>query len=139
VTSSSHTVLVCEDDPSLRLLLRIAIEREGHQVVEAGEGRAAIDLARSVSPDLVLVDMGLPDCDGIQVVHALRASPGLESLPILMVTGSIRPDDRLAVEHAGVDGFFSKPFDPTELADEVARLLERRQPGNQGLPIRRLY
>jgi two-component system KDP operon response regulator KdpE len=136
---SAATILVCEDDPSLRLLFRLTIEPHGYRVVEAGDGRSGIELARSTEPDLVVVDMGLPDCSGVEVVQALRKEPMFEKTPILMATGSMQPGDRLAAEDAGVDAFLYKPFNTVRLLAEIEQLLGRREAGDPGLPLRRMH
>lgn len=138
-TAAAATILVCEDDPGLRLLLRLAIEPRGHRVAEAGDGESAILLARLVKPDLVVIDMRLPDCSGIDVVRALRVGPGFETTPILMATGSVQPGDRLAAEDAGVDAFIYKPFSVAGLVDEIERLLKRGEARNAGLRLHRLH
>ena len=139
MNSTVATILVCEDDPSLRLLFRLTIEPYGYRVVEAGDGRSGIELARSAEPDLVVIDMRLPDCSGVEVVRALRDGPALEKTPILMATGSMQPDDRLAAEDAGVDAFLYKPFNMIRLIAEIEQLLGRREIGDSGLPLRRLH
>lgn len=138
-SQSIATILICEDDPSLRLLLRLAIEPRGYRVVEAGDGEAGMALARSVEPDLVVVDMHLPDRSGIDVVRTLRDGPGLATTPILMATGSVQPSDRLAAEDAGVDAFVYKPFDINVLVDEIERLLNRSEPYGSALSLRRIH
>ena len=139
MTSTTTTVLVCEDDPSLRLLFRLTIEPRGYHVVEAGDGRSAIELARSAEPDLAIIDMGLPDCSGIEVARAIRETPALEKTPILMATGSMQPGDRLTAEDAGVDAFLYKPFNMIRLITEIQRLLGKRETVDIGLSLRRLH
>lgn len=139
MTSSTATILVCEDDPSLRLLFRLTIEPHGYRVVEAGDGRSGIELARSSAPDLLIIDMGLPDFTGIEVVRALREESALERTPILMTTGSMQLGDRLTAEDAGVDAFLYKPFDMVRLVTEIQRLLGRRETGRPSLSLRRLH
>jgi DNA-binding response OmpR family regulator len=95
-------------------------------------------LARSVEPDLIIVDMRLPDRSGIDVVRTLRGGLRSKTTPILMATGSAQPDDRLAAEDAGVDAFVYKPFDVVELVDEIERLLQRSS-ANDTVPLRRLH
>jgi DNA-binding response OmpR family regulator len=136
---ATATILVCEDDPSLRLLLRLAIEPRGHRVVEAGDGETCVLLAHSAKPDLVIVDMHLPDRSGIDVVRTLRNGPGLATTPILMATGSVQPDDRLAAEDAGVDAFIYKPFEISGLVGEIERLLGRSESSGAALTLRRLH
>ena len=141
MTSSTATILVCEDDPSLRLLFRLTIEPRGYRVIEAGDGRSGIELARSSAPDLLIIDMGLPDCTGIEVARTLREESALERTPILMTTttGSMQPGDRLTAEDAGVDAFLYKPFDMVRLVTEIQRLLGRRETGRSSLSLRRLH
>ena len=138
-SKAATTILVCEDDPGLRLLLRLAIEPRGHRVIEAGDGAVAILLAHNVEPDLAIVDMRLPDCSGIDVVRRLRREPGLAAMPIVMTTGSVQPSDRRAAEDAGVDAFIHKPFDLHALVDQVERLLSESESYRSALPLRRLH
>jgi len=139
VSEAAPTILVCEDDPSLRLLFRLTIEPRGYQVIEASDGRSGIELARSLEPDLVIVDMGLPDCSGIEVVRAIKEVPALEKTPVLMATGSMQPGDRLTAEDAGVDAFLYKPFNMIRLITEIQRLLGKRETSDPGLSLRRLH
>ncbi|MHB8060719.1 MAG: response regulator [Gaiellaceae bacterium] len=139
MTSTAATILVCEDDPSLRLLFRLTIEPHGYSVVEAGDGRSAIELALSAEPDLAIIDIGLPDFSGIEVARAIRATPALEKTPILLATGSMGAGDRLTAEDAGVNAFLYKPFNMVRLVAEIQRLLGKRETGDLGLSLRRLY
>lgn len=139
MTSTAATILVCEDDPSLRLLFRLTVESHGYRVVEAGDARSGIELARSTEPDLIVVDMRLPDRNGIDVVRTLRENSAFEKTPILMATGSMQPGDRLTAEDAGVDAFLYKPFNMIRLVTEIQRLLEKREAGDPGLSLRRLH
>jgi CheY-like chemotaxis protein len=136
---ATATILVCEDDPSARLLLRLAIERRGHRVVEAGDGEAGILLARSVEPDLIVVDMRLPDQSGIDVARTLKNEPALAATPILMAMGSAQPSHRLTAESAGVNAFVYKPFDIGGLVGEIERMLEKSMPYHSAPPLRHLY
>ena len=136
--AATSTILLCTDDPSLRLLLRLAIEPRGHRVVEAGDGEAAIALSQSTEPNLVIVDLLLPDCSGVDVVRVLREHPKLSGTPILMAMGRSHPSDRMAAEAAGVDSFICKPFGITWLVDEIERLLVGSVESTVSLPLHRL-
>jgi len=139
VTSTAATILVCEDDPSLRLLFRLTLEPHGYNVIEAGDGRSGIELALSSGPDLAIIDKGLPDRSGIEVARTMRETPMLEKMPILMATGSMQPGERLTAEDAGVDSFLYKPFNMIRLITEIQRLLGERETSDIGLSLRRLH
>ena len=119
-------VLVIEDDGDLRRLLRRGLEEEGFEVIQASLGKDAVSLAAADPPDLLVVDIGLPDADGRDVVQAVR-SRGLES-PVLFLTARDQMVDRLAGFSAGGDDYLTKPF---EFAELIARLraLHRRSAG----------
>ena len=108
-------------------------------MIEAGEGAIAILLARNAEPDLVIVDMRLPDCSGIDVVRRLRSETGLTAMPIVMTSGSMQASDQRTAEEAGVDAFIQKPFDLHALVDEVERLLSESESYRSALPLRRLH
>jgi len=119
-------VLVIEDDGDLRRLLRRGLEEEGFEVIQASLGKDAVALAEQDPPDLLVVDIGLPDADGRDVTQAIR-SRGVES-PVLFLTARDQMVDRLAGFSAGGDDYLTKPF---EFAELIARLraLHRRTAG----------
>jgi two-component system, OmpR family, response regulator len=121
-------VLVIEDDADLRRLLRRGLEEEGFEVVQASLGKDAVALAEQDPPDLLVVDIGLPDADGRDVTQAIR-SRGVES-PVLFLTARDQMVDRLAGFSAGGDDYLTKPF---EFAELIARLraLHRRSAGQR--------
>jgi two-component system OmpR family response regulator len=116
-------VLVIEDDSDLRRLLRRGLEEEGFDVVQASLGRDAVSLAESSPPDLLVVDIGLPDADGRDVVQAVR-SRGVDS-PVLFLTARDGVVDRLAGFSAGGDDYLTKPFEFAELIARLRALLRR--------------
>jgi two-component system OmpR family response regulator len=119
-------VLVIEDDGDLRRLLRRGLEEEGFEVIQASLGKDAVALAEQDPPDLLVVDIGLPDADGRDVTQAIR-SRGVEA-PVLFLTARDQMVDRLAGFSAGGDDYLTKPF---EFAELIARLraLHRRSAG----------
>jgi two-component system, OmpR family, response regulator len=116
-------VLVIEDDGDLRRLLRRGLEEEGFEVVQASLGRDAVALAEQDPPDLLVVDIGLPDADGRDVTLAIR-SRGIES-PVLFLTARDGMVDRLAGFSAGGDDYLTKPFEFAELTARLRALLRR--------------
>jgi two-component system, OmpR family, response regulator len=116
-------VLVIEDDGDLRRLLRRGLEEEGFEVMLANTGKDAVSLAEAESPNLLVVDIGLPDADGRDVVQAVR-SRGVES-PVLFLTARDQMVDRLAGFSAGGDDYLTKPFEFAELIARLRALLRR--------------
>ena len=116
-------VLVIEDDGDLRRLLRRGLEEEGFDVVQASLGKDAVALAEQDPPDLLVVDIGLPDADGRDVTQAIR-SRGIES-PVLFLTARDQMVDRLAGFSAGGDDYLTKPFEFAELIARLRALLRR--------------
>jgi DNA-binding response OmpR family regulator len=118
------TVLVVEDDAGLRLALQRMLEREGYLVHAAASGSAALELADVIAPDLLVLDVGLPDMDGYAVMQRLRRT---STVPVLMLTGMDTPSDRVRGLDEGADDYLVKPASLPELAARVRALL-RRQP-----------
>jgi CheY-like chemotaxis protein len=117
------TILVCDDEPALRELMRAAIGGP-NRFVEAESGEEALEAARFVRPDVVLLDVMLPVIDGLDVLRQLRADPGLASVPVVVVSAWDTEADRLAAEEAGADAFVAKPFLPEQLEALVRGFLE---------------
>ena len=116
------TLLVVEDEPKLRELLRSYLERGGFIVLTTGSGAEALTLARRVAPDLVVLDLRLPDISGEVVANELRT---FSDAPILMLTAKSSEEDRIAGLEAGADDYVVKPFSPRELVLRVEAILRR--------------
>jgi DNA-binding response OmpR family regulator len=119
------TVLVVEDERKLRELVRSYLERAGFTVLSTGSGAEALTLAGSAAPDLVILDLGLPDVAGETVARELRATG---STPILMLTAKVTEEDRIAGLQLGADDYVTKPFSPRELVLRVQAILRRGAP-----------
>jgi DNA-binding response OmpR family regulator len=115
-------ILVAEDDPKQANLLRIYLEREGHQVLVTGDGRSALDKCRARRPDLVVLDVMMPKVDGLDVCRVLRAE---SDVPILLLTARTTEEDMLLGLDLGADDYVTKPYSPRELAARVRALLRR--------------
>src|SRR5689334_10855416 len=125
------TVLLVEDERKLRELVRSYLERAGLTVLSTGSGAEAITLAAAASPDLVVLDLGLPDVPGETVARELRASG---PVPILMLTAKSAEEDRIAGLELGADDYVTKPFSPRELVLRVQAILRRGGPvAGQGI------
>ena len=126
------TVLLVEDERKLRELVRSYLERSGFAVLSAGSGAEALSLARSAGPDLVVLDLRLPDIPGETVASELRAAG---TTPILMLTAKNAEEDRIKGLELGADDYVTKPFSPRELVLRVQAILRRRSQaaGDQGV------
>jgi DNA-binding response OmpR family regulator len=116
------TVLVVEDERKLRDFVRSYLERAGFTVLSTGSGAEAIEMATAASPDLVILDLGLPDVPGETVARELRAAI---STPILMLTAKSAEEDRIRGLELGADDYVTKPFSPRELVLRVQAILRR--------------
>jgi len=119
------TVLLVEDERKLRELVRSYLERAGFTVLSTGSGAEAITVAASAAPDLVVLDLGLPDVPGETVARELRAAG---PVPILMLTARVAEEDRIAGLELGADDYVTKPFSPRELVLRVQAILRRGGP-----------
>ena len=126
------TVLIVEDEQKLRELVRSYLERAGFAVLSTGSGAEAISLANSAHPDLVVLDLGLPDVPGESVAREIRVAG---STPILMLTARSSEEDRIGGLELGADDYVTKPFSPRELVLRVQAILRRggRPTGEEGL------
>lgn len=116
-------ILIADDRPSSRELLRTVLERVGYDVIEAADGEAALEQARSRRPDLILLDLQMPKLDGYEVLAHLRADPAFEKVPVLALTASAMRGDREKILEAGFTDYLSKPAGTEALREAVARLL----------------
>ncbi|MFD7551866.1 response regulator transcription factor [Streptomyces sp. NPDC059578] len=124
-------ILVAEDDAKHAGLIRIYLEQDGHAVHVAGDGRAALDRARTARPDLVVLDVMLPGIDGLDICRILRAE---SDVPILLVTARTTEEDILLGLDLGADDYLTKPCSPRELAARVRALLRRSGKATDGEP-----
>ena len=118
-------VLVVDDEAAIRLLCRVNLRLEGIDTAEAGDGATALELARRLKPDLVLLDVMMPQVDGWQVAEALAREPGLEHLPIVFLSARAEPADYVHGYDLGAVGYVTKPFDPTTLGSILHETLVR--------------
>ena len=119
------TVLVCDDEPVLRMLVRATLDRGNYTVVEACDGDEALARAGSEHPDLILLDMMMPGRSGSDVLRELRADPLTAETPVIMLTARAQATDREAMNVAGADHYLTKPFSPVGLAALVEEVLGR--------------
>ena len=118
------TVMVVDDEPKIVQLARDYLEHAGFAVVVAHDGKAALATARAEKPDLVVLDLGLPELDGLDVARRLR---GESNVPIVMLTGRSEESDKLVGLELGADDYVTKPFSPKELVARVRAVLRRTE------------
>lgn len=121
-TCGVHKVLFIEDDDAIRLALRLALEDEGYEVVEAHDGASGLVQFGQCRPDVVLLDLRLPDLSGFEVCKAIRSS---STVPIIMVTAQTEAADMVAGLEAGADDYITKPVVPKVLSARIAAVLRR--------------
>ena len=118
-------ILIVEDHPLNRKLLHDLLEAHSYEILETGDGLEALNLARRFRPDLILMDLQLPDVSGLEVTRWLRREPGMTTTPIIAVTAfAMREDERLALA-SGCDAYLAKPISIVRVLDTVAALLGR--------------
>jgi DNA-binding response OmpR family regulator len=116
------TILVVDDEPSIREVVSIYLERAGYQVVVADDGQAALEALERQPPDLVVLDLMLPEVDGLEITRRLRATG---DIPIIMLTARREETDRILGLEMGADDYVVKPFSPRELVSRVNAVLRR--------------
>ncbi len=114
----TERMLIVEDHPTMREALRLVLEREDLEIVEAGDGTSALALARSDPPDLVLLDLHIPGISGEEVLAALKADPATAGARVIVVTAA-GEEGRARALAVGADAYFTKPFSPTGLLQAV--------------------
>lgn len=119
----NRTVLLIEDNEQNRYLVTFLLEKHGYTVIPASDGRAALDLVRTITPAIILLDIQLPGMNGYAVARALRLAPTLASIPIIAVTSYAMTGDRENALAAGCDGYLEKPIDPDSFVSEIQRFL----------------
>lgn len=128
MADTSRRVVYIEDEPEMIDLVRLILGRKGVQVIGANGGREGLETVRRELPDLVLLDLMMPDLDGWEVYQQMKAGEPTRSIPVIVVTAKAQSIDRVLGLHiAKVDDYISKPFSPQELADSVEKVLSSRQ------------
>jgi DNA-binding response OmpR family regulator len=121
-TEPARRVLVVDDEPMVREVVTAYLEREGFVVTEAGDGRKALDLLPSTRPDLIILDVMLPQIDGFSVLSQIRKT---SDVPVILLTARTEETDRVLGLELGADDYVVKPFSPRELAARVRSVLRR--------------
>jgi two-component system cell cycle response regulator DivK len=124
---SNVRILYIEDDPSNRLLVRRILEAEGYSIMEATDGLAGLEMAAQMQPDLILLDINLPEMDGYDLASRFREMPELNQVPIMALTANVMKGDRERTLEAGCDGYIQKPIDVDRLPKQIEEILRKNR------------
>jgi two-component system chemotaxis response regulator CheY len=119
----AKNILTVDDAPTMRKLIAFTLSSAGHKVLEAPDGKAALDLLRTATVDLIITDVNMPVMDGIELTRNLRRLPQHARTPVLILTTESQPGVKAAGKQAGATGWIVKPFDGTQLLAIVKRVL----------------
>lgn len=125
----SQTILIVDDEKEIRELLRLYVEKEGFQVIQAENGIIALEKARSMPISLAVVDIMMPELDGYQLIKSLRKR---ENLPIIVVSAKTESHEKILGLDLGADDYVTKPFDPLEVVARIKAQLRRSANGDPG-------
>jgi len=125
-------VLVADDEPDVRLLVASNLRLGGFTVLEAEDGPATLEAARTRTPDLIVLDLMLPGMSGLEVCRVLKSDPATRRIPIVMLTAKAEEIDRIVGLELGADDYLTKPFSPRELLLRIRNVLRRHQPAEEG-------
>jgi len=123
---SKGTILYVEDNPDNRLLVRRILLSEDYSLLEATDAMDALNVLKTAQPDLILMDINMPDMDGYTLTAKIKSMPGFERVPILAVTANVMRGDKEKTLEAGCDGYIQKPLDIEQLTREIERFILRR-------------
>jgi two-component system chemotaxis response regulator CheY len=121
------TILIVDDSKMVRAMVRGALERDRHNVVEACDGKDALDVLERVSPDLIVTDINMPQMDGLSLIRAVRELPEHRCTPIMVLSNETGAEIRANVRQAGALGWLDKPFHPDNLCRTARFALELRE------------
>jgi len=124
---NNATILYVEDDPNNRILVRRILQAEGYKVLEAADAQQAMKILESQVPDLIFMDINMPDIDGYTLTTRLKSLPKIGDVPIVAMTANVMRGDRERSLEAGCDGYIQKPIDVDKLPDQIGRFLASKR------------
>ncbi len=125
-SENKGTILYIEDNPDNRLLVKRILLSEDYALLEAGNAREALDVLKGARPDLILMDINMPDMDGYSLTARIKSMPGFAKVPILALTANVMRGDKEKTLEAGCDGYIQKPIDIDQLSREIEKYIMRR-------------
>lgn len=130
-TGAAPRVLLVDDESAIRTICRVNLETDGMAVVEAADGNEALERVREQQPELVLLDVMMPDVDGWEVAAKLAADPATKDIPVVFLSARAAREDRRRAQELGAVGYIVKPFDPLRLGPVVREVLDRIRRGER--------
>lgn len=128
MTENIRRVVYIEDEPEMIDLVRLILKRKQYEVIGASGGREGLDAVRKTIPDIILLDLMMPDMDGWEVYQQLKADEATRSIPVIVITAKAQRIDKVLGLHiAKVDDYISKPFSPMELIESLQKVFEERE------------
>jgi|SRR5437763_305825 len=124
-------ILVVDDEEGIRVLCRVNLELAGHEVIEAGDGASALEVARQQHPDLIFLDVMMPQMDGWDVLHRLKDDASTADIPVVMLTARTSEGDQIRAWGEGILDYLAKPFDPQALEDFAEAAMLPRDAGGE--------
>ena len=121
------TILIVEDNEKNMKLVRDLLQHKGHRTLEAPTGGDGLRLAHEHNPDLILMDIQLPDIDGISVLRQLRADPAFAETPVIAVSDSVMPEDKKKIVESGFDAYLTNPINMKQFLETVAEQLAKKK------------
>ncbi|HEX7713104.1 MAG TPA: response regulator, partial [Bacillota bacterium] len=128
------TIAIIEDEPNIVELVKYNLDREGYRTISAGTGKKGLELVHQELPDLVILDLMLPELDGMSVCKQLRSDPQTKAIPIIILTAKSEEADRVLGLEMGADDYVTKPFSPRELIARIRAVLRRSTNVEEGEP-----
>ena len=128
MTENIRRAVYIEDEPEMIDLVRLILKRKQYEVIGANGGREGLDMIRRMLPDVILLDLMMPDMDGWEVYQQLKADESTRSIPVIVITAKAQKIDKVLGLHiAKVDDYISKPFSPVELLESLQRVFGERE------------
>ncbi|MCD4822335.1 MAG: response regulator [Methanococcoides sp.] len=127
LSDTRHKVLIVDDEPDAVIATKRALEADGYNVIEANNGAMAFDVLKSNIPDVILLDVMMPDMDGFEVCRRLKEEPLYENIPVIMLTAKGEINDKVEGLDIGADDYMTKPFNLKELKARIKTVLRRTQ------------
>ena len=121
----TKSILLIDDEPNLAQVIAVCLESfKGWKVQIANSGKAGLSIVESLKPDAILLDVMMPEMDGITVFQHLQQNPATQNIPVILLTAKVQASDRARFAQLDIAGMIAKPFEPLQIADQIAQLLK---------------